>query len=45
MLQVGERAPSFKMASTGGTEVTLEEILAKHQATIFAFYVLDFTPG
>lgn len=45
MLQVGEKAPTFKMASTGGQEVTLEEILAKHRATIFAFYVLDFTPG
>jgi peroxiredoxin len=45
MLQVGDRVPPFKMASTGGTEVTLEEILAKHRATIFAVYVLDFTPG
>jgi peroxiredoxin len=45
MLQVGDSAPTFKMASTGGQEVTLEEVLAKHRATIFAFYVLDFTPG
>ncbi len=45
MLQVGERAPDFKMASTGGQETTLQEILARHRATIFAFYVLDFTPG
>ena len=45
MLQVGERAPGFKVASTGGAEVTLEEILGRHRATVIAFYVLDFTPG
>lgn len=45
MLQAGEQAPSFKLASTGGQEVTLEEILARHRATIIAFYALDFTPG
>ncbi len=45
MLQVGEKAPGFKLASTGGQEGTLEEILGRHQATIIAWYVLDFTPG
>lgn len=45
MLQAGDRAPGFKMASTGGSEVTLDEILARHRATVIAFYVLDFTPG
>lgn len=45
MLQVGDRAPTFKLASTAGEEVTLEDLLARHRATIVAFYVLDFTPG
>jgi len=45
MLQVGDAAPSFKLASTGGEEVELKEAFARHKATILAFYVLDFTPG
>lgn len=45
MLQVGDKAPGFKLASTGGQEVTLEELLHRHRATIIAWYVLDFTPG
>ena len=45
MLQVGDRAPGFKLASTAGQEVTLDEILGRHRATVIAFYVLDFTPG
>ncbi len=45
MLSVGERAPGFKLASTGGQEVELTELVRRHRATIFAWYVLDFTPG
>ncbi len=45
MLQVGESAPSFKLASTGGEEVELQEAFKRHRSTILAFYVLDFTPG
>jgi peroxiredoxin len=45
MLEVGERAPDFKLPSTGGEEVQLSETFAAHRATILAFYVLDFTPG
>ena len=45
MLQVGEAAPSFKLASTGGEEIELSEAFRRHKATIIAFYVLDFTPG
>jgi len=45
MLEVGTRAPDFKLASTGGQEVVLSEAVKRHGATIIAFYVLDFTPG
>ena len=45
MLGVGDRAPDFKLASTGGEEVQLSEAFGRHRATILAFYVLDFTPG
>ena len=45
MLQVGQPAPDFKLASTGGKEVLLSEAARTHGATILAFYVLDFTPG
>ncbi|MEP7105825.1 MAG: hypothetical protein ABI838_08260 [Chloroflexota bacterium] len=45
MLEVGARAPDFKLASTGGLEVVLSETVKGHGATILAFYVLDFTPG
>ena len=45
MLQAGDRAPEFKLPTTGGHELTLSEALAKHRALIFLFYVLDFTGG
>ena len=45
MLEAGERAPDFKLASTGGDDVRLSTAFANHRATILAFYVLDFTPG
>jgi len=45
MLEVGVRAPDFKLSSTGGQEVELSEAVKRHGATIIAFYVLDFTPG
>ena len=45
MLEVGERAPDFKLPATGGEEVQLSEAFRQHGATIVAFYVLDFTPG
>ena len=45
MLQVGEKAPEFKLPTTGGQELTLAEALQKHKALIFLFYVLDFTGG
>lgn len=45
MLQVGDKAPDFKLPTTGGTELTLAEALEKHRALIFLFYVLDFTGG
>ncbi len=45
MLKIGDRAPSLKLASTGGEEIELSEAFARHRATIVAFYVLDFTPG
>ncbi len=45
MLEVGQRAPDATLSSTGGGEVQLSEIFARHRATILAFYVLDFTPG
>jgi peroxiredoxin len=45
MLHVGDRAPEFKLPTTGGTELTLADALQKHRALIFVFYVLDFTGG
>lgn len=45
MLGVGDKAPNFKLASTGGEEVDLYEACSAHRAVILAFYVLDFTPG
>ncbi|HET9780205.1 MAG TPA: redoxin domain-containing protein [Candidatus Dormibacteraeota bacterium] len=45
MLQVGDKAPDFKLPTTSGQELTLEEALKKHRALIFLFYVLDFTGG
>jgi peroxiredoxin len=45
VLQVGEKAPDFKLPTTGNHELTLEDALAKHRAIVFLFYVLDFTGG
>ena len=45
MLQVGDKAPEFKLPATGGKELTLADALAKHKALVFLFYVLDFTGG
>ena len=45
MLQVGDKAPDFKLPTTSGQELTLETALEKHKALVFLFYVLDFTGG
>lgn len=45
MLQVGEKAPEFKLPTTGGHELTLQDALAKWHALVLLFYVLDFTGG
>ena len=45
MLQVGDKAPEFKLPITSGTELTLAGALEKHRVLIFLFYVLDFTGG
>ncbi len=45
MLQVGDKAPDFKLPGTGGQELTLGGELEKHRALVFLFYVLDFTGG
>ncbi len=45
VLQVGDKAPDFKLPTTSGEELTLEAALQKHRALIFLFYVLDFTGG
>lgn len=45
MLQAGDRAPDFKLPTTGNQELTLAEALEKHKALVFLFYVLDFTGG
>ena len=45
MLQVGDKAPEFKLPTTSGQELTLAEALDKHKALVFLFYVLDFTGG
>jgi len=45
VLQVGEKAPDFKLPTTAGQELTLEGALEKHRALVFLFYVLDFTGG
>jgi len=45
VLQVGDKAPNFKLPTTGGQELSLAEALEKHRALIFLFYVLDFTGG
>ena len=45
MLQVGDKAPDFKLPTTGNHEVALADFMAQHKATVFLFYVLDFTGG
>ncbi len=45
MLQVGDKAPDFKLPITSGQDLTLGEALEKYRALIFLFYVLDFTGG
>lgn len=45
MLQVGEKAPDFKLPMTSGEELTLQTALEKWKALVFLFYVLDFTGG
>lgn len=45
MLQVGEKAPGFKLPTTGGEELTLSGALEKWRSLVFLFYVLDFTGG
>jgi len=45
VLNVGDKAPDFKLPVTSGQEITLGDALAKHQALLFLFYVLDFTGG
>jgi peroxiredoxin len=45
VLQVGDKAPEFKLPTTAGSELTLADALAKHKVLIFLFYVLDFTGG
>jgi len=45
VLQVGDKAPDFKLPTTGGQELTLADALEKYHALVLLFYVLDFTGG
>jgi peroxiredoxin len=45
MLDVGDVAPDFELPASGGAPVRLSEAVKRNRATIFAFYVLDFTAG
>ena len=45
MLQVGDKAPDFKLPTTSGPDLTLAVALEKYKALVFLFYVLDFTGG
>jgi peroxiredoxin len=45
MLQVGDKAPDFKLPTTGGQELSLADALEKFRALVLLFYVLDFTGG
>ena len=45
MLQVGDKAPDFKLPTSGNEELTLASALEKNRTLIFLFYVLDFTGG
>jgi peroxiredoxin len=43
-LQVGERAPDFKLSSTTESKISLSNYRGKKNVLV-AFYPLDFTPG
>jgi peroxiredoxin len=45
MLEVGDIAPDFELPATGGSPIRLSEAVRHSNATVIAFYVLDFTPG
>jgi len=45
VLQVGDKAPDFKLPTTSGKELTLGDALQMFRALILLFYVLDFTGG
>jgi len=45
VLDVGDLAPDFELPATGGAAVRLSEAVKRNRATVFAFYVLDFTAG
>ena len=45
MLQVGDKAPDFKLPTTSGQELTLADGLQKFRVLVLLFYVLDFTGG
>jgi peroxiredoxin len=45
VLQVGDKAPDFRLPTTAGQELTLDDALQKFRALVFLFYVLDFTGG
>jgi peroxiredoxin len=45
MLALGDKAPEFKLPTTGGHELTLADAMEKYKAVVFLFYVLDFTGG
>jgi len=40
VLQVGDKAPDFKLPTTGGQELTLGDALQKYRALIFLGYVI-----
>lgn len=41
----GERAPDFCLPSTEGKDLSLSELLGKHEAVVVYFYSRDDTPG
>ena len=43
MLEVGKRAPAFKLASSDGSQVSLSDFKGKH--VVLYFYPKDSTPG
>ena len=42
-VEVGEKAPDFKLRSTQGGEISLNQYLGKKNV-VLQFYVLDFSP-